>query len=180
MGVQEKPEAMLVHALSLLRNLSVSQAHQGTVGKAVLGTTVRISSFFTQKLRLPSDGNAGLAHETQGASIHLQIADLANSVLTNLATHPANRTRFFKVSVVHVQLLSLTRRCPGVFSSHRCHPTTKSLSACGSIVQCWTLTLRGHLGRLWLRASPSYAAPRPTRIGGSRTRVRRVRSTRRS
>jgi hypothetical protein len=102
---------MLVHALSLLRNLSVSQAHQGTVGKAVLETTVRISSYFTQKLRLPPppDGSRpGLEHETSShedgssssssSSVQLRIADLANSVLTNLATHPANRTRFFKVS----------------------------------------------------------------------------------
>ncbi|KAK3271794.1 hypothetical protein CYMTET_19879 [Cymbomonas tetramitiformis] len=83
-------QAVLAHGLRVMRNLSIRAKHQVHIAKAALMVVLKISTYYAQMLvdvkppaRLPD----------------LDVANLASGVLQNIASHPDNRTRFYKAEL---------------------------------------------------------------------------------
>eukprot|EP00854_Cymbomonas_tetramitiformis_P001251 gene1251-1829_t len=79
------------HGMRLLLNLSVMTKHQVHIAKIVLMPTLRISSKFSSQGQLP-----GMRGNECFNDMERDTGNLANAMLQNLASHPLNRTRFYK------------------------------------------------------------------------------------
>ncbi|KAK3240538.1 hypothetical protein CYMTET_49627 [Cymbomonas tetramitiformis] len=82
------------HGMRLLLNLSVMTKHQVHIAKIVLMPTLRISSKFSSQGQLP-----GMRGNECFNDMERDTGNLANAMLQNLASHPLNRTRFYKVEL---------------------------------------------------------------------------------
>jgi len=78
--------AVMAHALRVLRNLSTRKRHRVHIAKTCLSVCLRISSVFA------ACGPGATEQEED-------IQNLAACVLSNLATDPDNRTRFYKAEL---------------------------------------------------------------------------------
>ncbi|KAK3275025.1 hypothetical protein CYMTET_16825, partial [Cymbomonas tetramitiformis] len=98
------PEALLTHALRLVRNLSTLADIQVALAKVLLPTLMRAANMFTAVLQAASleweaaPERPGFQEEQY---VQQGIVNLCSGSMRNLATHPHNRTRFYKLELQH-------------------------------------------------------------------------------
>eukprot|EP00854_Cymbomonas_tetramitiformis_P023421 gene23421-28353_t len=91
---------MILHTLRLMLNISVMEQHQVHIARLVMMPLLRLVPHFAGMLQ---------SHHTSAKTKNLarKIADTTNAVLQNVAAHPENRTRFYKVELQGVTAAQL-------------------------------------------------------------------------
>ncbi|KAK3259845.1 hypothetical protein CYMTET_31172, partial [Cymbomonas tetramitiformis] len=87
-------EALVTHSLKVLRNLSVDSDLQVEMAKHMLDPLLTMSSFLASTL-----GAERVDQTPWRVQLQFTIHDLSNCILKNLAMHPGNRTRFYRLEL---------------------------------------------------------------------------------